>query len=250
MNMRLDKYLSDYTELTRSEAKRAVRSGRVLVNGVVQRKGEDKVEMTDTVCLDGREIKGQQYQYIMLNKKSGLVSATSDGKDETVIEYIRRQLPSCGETQGLEMPFLAKDLFPMGRLDKDTEGLLVLTNDGELAHRLLSPKNHVDKKYFVRLDSCVGETDVEKMREGLEIGERHKTRPATMEILSERECTLTITEGKFHQIKRMFAALGKKVVYLKRVQMGGLRLDEGLETGGWRFLTEEEIRSLKAERFE
>jgi 16S rRNA pseudouridine516 synthase len=133
----------------------------------------------------------------------------------------------------------------MGRLDKDTEGLLIVTNDGELAHRLLSPKNHVEKKYFVRLDGTVDESYRAAMAQGIEIGEKHPTRQAKLEILSECECYLTITEGKFHQVKRMFERLGRKVVYLKRVKMGNLELDENLESGAWRFLSEEEIRSLR-----
>lgn len=132
----------------------------------------------------------------------------------------------------------------MGRLDKDTEGLLILTNDGELAHRLLSPRYHVAKKYFVQLDMDLDTTDVEKMREGLDIGEKRLTSPAVLEILAPREALLTITEGKFHQVKRMFAKLGKTVTYLKRVEMGTLVLDESLAVGEWRFLTEEEIRNL------
>lgn len=148
----------------------------------------------------------------------------------------------CGEG---EVPFLAKDLFPMGRLDKDTEGLLILTNDGELAHRLLSPKFHVEKTYLVQLDTAVSGEDVLHMKEGLDIGEKQLTKPAKMEILSERECLLTITEGKFHQVKRMFHKLGKEVVYLKRVAMAGIKLEDSLEKGQWRQLTEKEIEKLK-----
>ena len=133
----------------------------------------------------------------------------------------------------------------MGRLDKDTEGLLILTNDGELAHRLLSPKFHVEKTYLVQLDTAVSGEDVLHMKEGLDIGEKQLTKPAKMEILSERECLLTITEGKFHQVKRMFHKLGKEVVYLKRVAMAGIKLEDSLEKGQWRQLTEKEIEKLK-----
>lgn len=245
MSMRLDKYLSDYTELTRSQAKKAIRQGRVTVNGIVPEKGEDRVELSDAVLFDGKQIRAEKYQYIMLNKPAGLVSATTDDINKTVVEYIKEKPPVGQGGTDFEEISLAKDLFPVGRLDKDTEGLLILTNDGDMAHRLLSPKRHVDKTYFVRLDTRIDEMDRIRMQEGLDIGEKKDTRPAELEILSEREAYLTITEGKFHQVKRMFAKLGKKVVYLKRVRMGELELDETLMVGDWRFLTEEEIRVLR-----
>lgn len=245
MSMRLDKYLSDYTELTRSQAKKAIRQGRVTVNGTVPEKGEERVELSDSVLFDGKQIRAEKYQYIMLNKPAGLVSATTDDINKTVVEYIKEKAPVGRVATDFEEISLAKDLFPVGRLDKDTEGLLILTNDGDMAHRLLSPKRHVDKTYFVRLDTRIDETDHIRMQEGLDIGEKKDTRPAELEILSEREVYLTITEGKFHQVKRMFAKLGKKVLYLKRVRMGELELDETLMVGDWRFLTEEEIRVLR-----
>lgn len=246
MNMRLDKYLADYTEMTRSQAKKAIREGRIRVNGQRAKRGDDKVSFSDSVLWNEKEVSGQRYQYIMLNKPAGVVSATQDDKETTVVEYIRDRRPVGSLPQSREGKiFLAKDLFPMGRLDKDTEGLLVLTNDGELAHRLLSPKNHVEKKYFVRLDKDLESTDVEHIWEGLDIGEKHRTKPARLEILSPRECYLTITEGKFHQVKRMFAKLGKTVLYLKRVEMGNLRMEESLPVGEWRFLTEKEIEELR-----
>lgn len=244
MSMRLDKYLSDYTDLTRSQAKKVIRQGRVSVNGTVSEKGEDRVEVSDTVLFDGKPVRAQKYQYIMLNKPAGLVSATTDDVNETVVEYIKGKTPVGQDASELEEMFLAKDLFPVGRLDKDTEGLLILTNDGAVAHRLLSPRRHVDKTYFVRVDTRIDESDRIRMREGLDIGEKKETRPAELEIVSETEAYLTITEGKFHQVKRMFAKLGKKVLYLKRVRMGKLELDEKLMVGDWRFLTEEEIRAL------
>lgn len=247
MNLRLDKYLADFTELTRSQAKKEIREGRVQVNGETAKTGNGKVAFSDSVLWDGREIRGQQYQYIMLNKPAGIISATVDDKNETVVEYIGKHLPmrrAASPEHRQEPVFLARDLFPVGRLDKDTEGLLLLTNDGELAHRLLSPRHHVTKKYFVRLDRDFNTTDVDKMQEGLDIGEKRITSPAVLEILSPREGFLTITEGKFHQVKRMFAKLGKTVVYLKRVEMGTLKLDRNLAVGEWRFLTEEEIRDL------
>ncbi len=247
MNLRLDKYLADFTELTRSRAKKEIREGRVQVNGETAKTGNDKVAFSDSILWDGREIRGQKYQYILLNKPTGIISSTADDRDETAVEYIKKHspvvLPSVPEYDGKSV-FLAKDLFPVGRLDKDTEGLLILTNDGGLAHRLLSPRHHVAKKYFVQLDKNLDTTDVEKMRDGMDIGEKRLTSPAVLEILAPREAFLTITEGKFHQVKRMFAKLGKTVTYLKRVEMGTLVLDESLAVGEWRFLTEEEIQNL------
>ncbi|MCI8363569.1 MAG: rRNA pseudouridine synthase [Eubacterium sp.] len=247
MNLRLDKYLADFTELTRSQAKKEIREGRVQVNGEPAKTGNDKVAFSDSILWDGREIRGQQYQYIMLNKPAGIISSTADDRDETVVEYIKKHSPVGMDSvpeHDRKSVFLAKDLFPVGRLDKDTEGLLILTNDGELAHRLLSPRHHVAKKYFVRLDKDLNTTDVDKMREGLDIGEKRLTSPAALEILAPREALLTITEGKFHQVKRMFAKLGKNVIYLKRTEMGTLTLDESLAVGEWRVLTEEEIQNL------
>lgn len=234
--IRLDKYISDHTELTRSQAKKAIRNGRVRVNGKSVTEGNDKVSFSDSVLLDDHAIRGGEFQYIMLNKPAGVVSATSDSRDATVLDCIRDR-----GFQG----YAAKDLFPVGRLDKDTVGLLLLTNDGELAHRLLSPSRHVPKTYFVRLDERVTEEDVTRLAEGLDIGEKHITRPARARRLSDTECLLTITEGKFHQVKRMFRCLGKRVLYLKRIEMGGLRLDESLAEGEWRPLTEEEVAGLK-----
>lgn len=234
--IRLDKFLSDYTELTRSQAKKAIREGRVQVGETIAVKGDTKVATSEAVWLDGQEIQGERYQYIMLHKPAGVVSATVDKTNTTVVELVYN---AAGDA------YLAKDLFPVGRLDKDTEGLILLSNDGMLAHRILSPGRHVPKKYKVILDEDADETAVEKMELGLDIGEKHLTKPAVLERIAQREYFLTITEGKFHQVKRMFAALGRRVVYLKRVEMAGLTLDEKLAKGEWRFLTEEEIATLK-----
>lgn len=239
--IRLDKYLSDHTEWTRSQIKKKVASGLVKVQDAVIKDAGYKVSAEDVIEMEGRRICGQQYQYLLFHKPAGIVSATEDTREETVLDAVHRG----GFAGEGEVPFLAKDLFPMGRLDKDTEGLLILTNDGELAHRLLSPKFHVEKTYLVQLDTSVSEEDVRHMKEGLDIGEKHLTKPAKMAILSERECLLTITEGKFHQVKRMFHKLGKEVVYLKRVAMAGIKLEDSLEKGQWRQLTEKEIEILK-----
>lgn len=239
--IRLDKYISDHTKWTRSESKKKVASGLVKVGGVIVKDAGVKVSAEDVVECEGQMISGQQFQYLLFHKPAGIVSATEDARDETVLDAIRRG----GFSGAGEPPFLAKDLFPMGRLDKDTEGLLILTNDGEMAHRLLSPKFHVEKTYFVRLDTPVSEEDVWHMKEGLDIGEKHATKPAQMKILAERECLLTITEGKFHQVKRMFHKLGKEVIYLKRVEMAGICLEDSLKKGQWRMLTEKEMKRLK-----
>lgn len=239
--IRLDKYLADHTEWTRSQIKKKVASGLVKVQDAVIKDAGYKVSAEDVIEMEGQRICGQQYQYLLFHKPAGIVSATEDTREETVLDAVRRG----GFAGEGEVPFLAKDLFPMGRLDKDTEGLLILTNDGELAHRLLAPKFHVEKTYLVQLDTAVSGEDVLHMKEGLDIGEKQLTKPAKMEILSERECFLTITEGKFHQVKRMFHKLGKEVVYLKRVAMAGIKLEDSLEKGQWRQLTEKEIEKLK-----
>ena len=239
--IRLDKYLSDHTELTRSQIKKKVASGLVKVQDAVIKDAGYKVSADDVIEMEGQQICGQQYQYLLFHKPAGIVSATEDAREETVLDAVRRG-GFAGEGQA---PFLAKDLFPMGRLDKDTEGLLILTNDGAMAHRLLSPKFHVEKTYLVQLNIPVSEEDVLCMKEGVDIGEKQLTKPAEMKILAEKECLLTITEGKFHQVKRMFHELGKEVVYLKRVEMAGIRLEDSLKKGQWRQLTEKEIEKLK-----
>ena len=174
-----------------------------------------------------------KFEYYMLHKPAGVVSATEDKNDKTVIDLVPKPH--------------AKDIFPVGRLDKDTEGLLIITNDGETAHRLLSPKKHVDKTDFVRTKGKVTEEDKEKFKAGVDIGEKDLTLPADLEILKSgdiSESLITIREGKFHQIKRMFKSVGKEVIYLKRLSMGNIKLDESLEKGQCRKLTEEEIKRL------
>ena len=217
---------------TRSEIKKLIRSGRVMVDGETVKKPELKIdETTQKVSLDGKQIGYAKKEYYMLHKPAGVISATKDDRDKTVLDLITDKKRN--------------DLFPVGRLDKDTEGLLILTNDGAMAHRLLSPKFHVEKTYLVQLNIPVSEEDVIRMKEGVDIGEKRLTKPAEMKILAEKECLLTITEGKFHQVKRMFHQLGKEVVYLKRVEMAGIRLEDSLEKGQWRQLTEKEIEKLK-----
>lgn len=235
--MRLDKYLAEMGVGTRQEVKKQIRQGKVTVNGIVVKAADTKIdENGDEVMVDSRNISYVSYEYYMLNKPAGVISATEDRKDTTVIDLIRDKK--------------RKDLFPVGRLDKDTEGLLLITNDGDLAHRLLAPKKHVDKVYYAKIDGVVTEEDVKKFAKGIDIGtdEEEMTRPAKLEIIKsgeESEIHLTIHEGKFHQVKRMFHAVGKEVTYLKRERMGTLCLDENLKPGEYRLLTEEEIENVR-----
>lgn len=232
--IRLDKYLSEMGAGTRSEVKKYVRQGLVTVDGEVVKKPEVKVEETkQTVMVGGKRIGYEKYEYYMLNKPQGVVSATTDSHDKTVVELIEDRK--------------RKDLFPVGRLDKDTEGLLLITNDGELAHRLLSPKKHVDKVYYARVEGRVTEETVEKFRKGLDIGNAEFAKPSELKILKEDEISeieLTIQEGKFHQVKRMFHAVGMEVVYLKRLSMGELILDMELKPGEYRPLKANEVEKL------
>lgn len=238
--MRLDKYLAQMSIGTRSQVKQMVRKGQVCVNGTVVKKPEYKVDPDqDQVVADGVKTKYVHEEYIMLNKPSGVVSATKDPREKTVLDLIDGQK--------------RKDLFPAGRLDKDTEGLLLLTSDGELAHRLLSPKKHVDKTYYARIQGRVTNEDVKVFLKGLDIGDEKPALPAVLQVLIEGEISeilITIQEGRFHQVKRMFRAVDKKVVYLKRISMGSLVLDETLMPGQYRNLTEEEIQRLKEEQNE
>ena len=235
--MRLDKYLAEMGVGTRQEVKKQIRQGKVTVNGTVVKAADTKIDETcDEVAIGGRNISYVSYEYYMLNKPGGVVSATEDRRDTTVIDLIKDKK--------------RKDLFPVGRLDKDTEGLLLITNDGDLAHRLLAPKKHVDKVYYAKIDGMVTEEDVKRFAEGIDIGaeEEEMTRPAKLDIMKsaeESEIRLTIHEGKFHQVKRMFLAVGKEVTYLKRERMGPLCLDENLKPGEYRLLTEEEIENVR-----
>ena len=234
MKIRLDKYLADMGKGTRSEVKKAISKGLVRVNNEIVKKPETKLDTdSDNVLFDGVFVGYAQYEYYMLNKPAGVISATEDKREKTVIDLITEKK--------------RKDLFPVGRLDRDTEGLLLISNDGELAHRLLSPSKHVDKVYYAKIDGKVTIEDVEAFQQGVDIGEEKLTRPAKLRILktgTQSEIELTICEGKFHQVKRMFQAVGKEVVYLKRLQMGTLILDESLKPGEYRELTEQEIADL------
>lgn len=236
--IRLDKYLADMKVGSRTEVKQLIKKGKVTVDGEKAGRPELKIDPdTSKVVVEGNEIGYVEKEYWMLCKPAGVVSATEDKQCRTVVDLLKDAS--------------RKDLFPVGRLDKDTEGLLLLTNDGELAHELLSPKKHVDKTYYARISGIVTEEDVKAFREGLDIGEKNLTMPAKLVIVAvdedaqESEIKVTIQEGKFHQVKRMFEAVDKKVVYLKRLSMGSLVLDENLEPGEARMLTKEEVECLR-----
>ena len=237
--MRLDKYLCETGFGTRSQVKDLLKKGQVMVNGEVVKKPELKInETTDQILWQGKKASYQKNIYLMLHKPAGVVSATEDNREKTVLDLVRPEDRKNG-------------LFPVGRLDKDTEGLLLLTDDGELAHRLLSPKKHVDKTYYAKIDGQVTEEHVKQFREGLDIGDEKKTLPAVLTILLSgpvSEIEVTIHEGRFHQIKRMFEAVGCKVTYLKRLSMGSLVLDETLPPEEYRPLTEAELEGLTKQR--
>ena len=233
--MRLDKFLCDTAGLTRTEAKNAVKKGQIAVNGQVQKAADFKVkENTDTVTFQGKPLSYAAFHYYMLHKPAGVITATEDKKESTVMDILREEK--------------VKNLFPVGRLDKDTEGLLLITDDGELAHNLLSPKKHVDKEYLVKVRDSISEEDCRKLSEGVDIGDEKTTAPAKVERVAEKEILLTIREGRFHQVKRMLQAVGNEVLYLKRLSMGSLRLPEDLEKGAYRPLSEEEIYKIKGDK--
>lgn len=232
MQKRLDKFLCDLNIGTRSQVKTFIQKGLVTVNGEIIKKPEYKVSDTDSVCYQGQALSGEQYAYYMLHKPAGIISATEDKFQTTVLEYFKKE--PC------------KNLYPVGRLDKDTEGLLLITNDGELGHRLLSPRHHIPKTYYVELKHSVTEVEISLLETGIDIGEKNVTLPAKIEIIDEKMLYITITEGKFHQIKRMFEAVNNKVIYLKRISMGDLTLDASLPKGHYRRLTIEEITYLKS----
>lgn len=233
--MRIDKFLSQMQIATRSESKKMLKAGRVRVNGKIITDGAEKCDPeTDQIAVDETEIGYREFRYIMLHKPGGCVTATQDARDMTVMDYLPKEL--------------RKNMSPVGRLDKDTEGLLLITDDGALNHNLLSPAKHVAKTYYARIQGTVTQAEVSAFAKGLSIGEKKPTAPAVLRILTSREeseILVTITEGKFHQVKRMFQAVGMEVRYLKRLSMGPLQLDEQLAPGEWRELTAEEIQELK-----
>jgi 16S rRNA pseudouridine516 synthase len=234
--MRLDKFLCDMQLGTRSQVKELIKKGNISVNGNIVKAADLKIdENSDDISYMGESLRYQSFYYYMLNKPAGVVTATKDNIDKTVMDLID------GDGR--------KDLFPVGRLDKDTEGLLLITNDGGLSHKLLSPKKHVAKTYYVECDGKLTNEGMEKLESGIDIGDDKPTLPARVELLSQGDNSyrikLTITEGRFHQIKRMVAAVGGEVTYLKRLSMGTLLLDDNLEKGQYRPLKEQEINDLK-----
>ncbi|GAB6116548.1 pseudouridine synthase [Thermoanaerobacter brockii subsp. lactiethylicus] len=234
--MRIDKLLSNIGIGTRKEVKKFIKEGLVLVNGnTVKDAGLIINTETDEILFDGKKIYYKEFIYIMMNKPKGVISATYDPIEKTVIDLLPQELK-------------ARNPFPVGRLDKDTEGLLLITNDGDLAHKLLSPKKNVIKKYYAKILGFVNESDIKAFNEGIVLEDGYKTLPANLEILSSSDVSkvyVYIREGKYHQIKRMFESVGKKVIYLKRLAMGNLTLDENLKPGEWRELSEEELSFLK-----
>ena len=233
--LRLDRFLAEAGCGTRSEVKKMILKGQVTVNQAACRKPETKIDIDrDLVMLSGTAVQLRRGAvWYLMNKPAGFITATEDQRERTVMELV---------------PDAGKGLFPVGRLDKDTEGLLLVTNDGAAAHRLLSPAKHVPKTYYVEAEGRLGEEELTRLREGVDIGEEKPTRRAEAEPLPEKDgrsrLLLTISEGKFHQVKRMLHAVGCEVVYLKRVSMGGLSLPEDLKTGECRLLTEEELKRL------
>ncbi|MBC1667328.1 rRNA pseudouridine synthase [Listeria welshimeri] len=231
--MRLDKLLSHTGFGSRKEVKPLLKSGAVVVNGTIQKDSKTQVKPDkDEITVHGTPVVYQEFVYFMLHKPQNVVSATEDNVSETVIDLLAQE-------DTLTNP------FPVGRLDKDTEGLLIITNDGTLAHNLLSPKKHIDKTYYAKIDGEVLLEDVKAFAEGIALDDGYICKPARLEIINPNEIKVTIQEGKFHQVKRMFAARGKTVSYLKRISMGQLQLDESLELGKYRPLTETELAILQ-----
>ena len=238
MLLRLDKALADMQAGTRSQVKELIRKKRITVNGDIVTKPEFKVDTDkDTIFLDDKCLSYTEYEYYMLNKPAGVISATEDKSQQTVIDLIKTRK--------------RKDLFPVGRLDKDTEGLLLITNDGALAHNLLSPVKHVDKTYYSIVKGRIDKDIVDTFAKGFIVDKELTAMPSKLEIISynsDKDCSevnITIQEGKFHQIKRMFAAVGSEVLFLKRLSFGSLGLDNTLKPGEYRSLTETEVNLLK-----
>jgi len=232
--MRLDKFLVATGCCSRTEAKRIVRAGGVLINGKAAKSADEKVEPTaDTVVFCGKAVVYREFTYIMLNKPAGYVSATEDGRDKTVLDLLPPEVRT-------------PKLFPCGRLDKNTLGLMLITDDGDLAHQLLSPKKHVSKVYGFECRDNLSDGDVERLCAGVALEDGYVTKPAKITLYdgSRSSGKITIDEGKYHQIKRMFEAVDNKIVYLERLEFGALKLDTALGRGEWRYLTDGEIASL------
>ena len=237
--MRLDKFLANSGIGTRKEVKEILKKKKISVNGIFVKDGKIHIdEKKDVIKYENEVISYKPFVYIMMNKPAGVISATEDSHHKTVIDLLNNK-------------YRTYDVFPVGRLDIDTEGLILLTNDGILSHNLLSPKKHVDKKYYVKIAKPLSENDVKTLENGIKLEENFITKKANVEIISEDlesnsyQVYITICEGKFHQVKRMFKAVDNEVLYLKRIKMGNLLLDQNLKLGEYRELTEEELDELK-----
>lgn len=235
--MRIDKILANMGYGSRKEVKGLLKQGVVKIGDNIVKSPKEHVDLDNqVVSVNGEVVEYKEYVYLMMNKPPGVISSTEDSEHETVIGL-------------LEYEDIIFDPFPVGRLDKDTEGLLLITNDGQLAHQLLSPKKHVPKKYYATIDGIVTEEDIKAFEQGITLEDGYETKPGYLTILTsdhESEIELVIMEGKFHQVKRMFEAVDKKVTYLKRLEMGPLKLDESLELGEYRELTDEELELLRS----
>ena len=233
--MRLDKFISTTTTLSRAEAKKIIKKG-ILINDILIKSPDYKVdEFNDQVIVNGNRLVYQKYVYIMMNKPKDTISATEDAIERTVVDILRDE-------------DRIHKVFPVGRLDKDTEGLMLLTNDGELAHKLISPKKDVEKKYYVEVSGELKDEHLQIVETGVTLEDGYRCKPARLEILDSSEgnskANIFITEGKFHQVKRMMKSLGTTVTYLKRLSIGSLKLDENLKLGEYRYLTDDELNKL------
>ncbi len=232
--LRLDRIIVSMGSYSRKEVRQLVKNGRIRVNERIAAASDEKYDPeTVRIFLDGEPLLYRRYIYIMMHKPSGILSATEDGRSETVLDR-------------LPQPLKKQGLFPVGRLDKDTEGLLLLTNDGALAHRLLAPRSHVNKVYYAKVEGTLTEEDAQRFAKGMLLPDGLQCMPAQLQILNDgKEALVTVQEGKFHQVKRMLAACGKPVCCLKRLSMGPLQLDSTLERGQWRYLTSDEEQQLE-----
>ena len=226
--MRLDKYLSDMGLASRKELRAIIKSGRVSVDGQPALNPEMKIDSQSAVCLDGERLSYSQFHYYMMNKPAGVLSATEDGRQKTVLDLVSPQMKRLG-------------LFPVGRLDKDTCGLLLLTDDGDFAHRVISPKSEVEKLYYARVEGEPCAEDAEAFARGIVLADGTRCLPARLQLLGGDECLVTVMEGKYHQVKRMLASRGKPVLELRRLSIGRLELDERLLPGEYREMTREDL---------
>ena len=227
--MRLDKLLGDMGIASRSELRQMIKRGRVTVDGRAVTAPETKVDSERCrITLDGEELRYKSFRYYMMDKPAGVLSATEDGRQRTVLDLVSPEMRRMG-------------LFPVGRLDKDTSGLLLLTNDGDFAHRVISPKSGIEKRYYARVEGKLDETDREAFRQGLVLADGTKCLPAELELLGGGECYVRVMEGKYHQVKRMLASRGKPVLSLRRLSVGRLALDPTLGPGGFRELSKEDL---------